>query len=249
MGVDEHVLRNRQAWDRMAEAYREPGRRAWARDDPVWGIWQVPDPPGLIGDVTGRDILEAGCGTAYWSAWLARRGASTVGLDNSPRQLATARELVEEHGEPFPLVLGDAERLPFRDECFDLVLSEYGASIWCDPHRWIPEAARVLRPGGELVFLRWATLLALCMPDIGSATESLVRAQFGLHRLEWSDDNSVEFHLPHGELIALLRHAGFQIEALIELQAPEGAPTTYDFVTPEWARRWPSEEIWKARKR
>ncbi len=248
MGGNDHVLRNREVWDHLADTYREAGRLAWARDDPVWGIWQIPDRPGLVGDVAGKDVLEAGCGTAYWSVWLARRGARPVGLDNSPRQLATARELVEEYGEAFPLLLGDAERLPFGDERFDLVLSEYGASIWCDPHRWIPEAARVLRSGGELVFLRWATLLALCMPDVGSATESLVRDQFGMNRLEWPDDNSVEFHLPHGELIALLRDAGFQIEALIELQAPEGATTTYDFVTPEWARRWPSEEIWKARK-
>ena len=58
---------------------------------------------------------------------------------------------------------------------------------------------------------------------------------------------SVEFHLPHGELIALLGRCGFTVQALHELQAPEGATTRYEWVTPEWAHRWPSEEIWVAR--
>ena len=38
---------------------------------------------------------------------------------------------------------------------FDLVISEYGASLWADPYAWVPECARVLRPGGRLVFLGW----------------------------------------------------------------------------------------------
>jgi hypothetical protein len=80
-------------------------------------------------------------------------------------------------------------------------------------------------------------------------TERLERDLFGLHRFDWSD-GSVEFHLPHGEWIRLLRENGFEVEALIELQAPAGATTKYHpFVTGEWARRWPSEEVWKARKR
>ena len=78
--------------------------------------------------------------------------------------------------------------------------------------------------------------------------EALALPQFGMRRFEWSD-GSVEFHLPHGELIALLRRCGFTVEALHELQAPEGATTRYEWVTPEWAHRWPSEEIWVARPR
>jgi hypothetical protein len=72
-----------------------------------------------------------------------------------------------------------------------------------------------------------------------------------MHRFEWPDENddSVEFHLPHGEVIALLDRCGLQVEALTEIQPPEGATTTYPFVTLEWARRWPCEEVWHARKR
>ncbi|MFI6034972.1 class I SAM-dependent methyltransferase [Streptomyces sp. NPDC051315] len=100
----------------------------------------------LPGDLTGTDVVEPGCGTAYVCARPARAGARPVGVDISERQLATARAMQAEFGLPFPLVLGDAERLPLDDGTFDLAVSEYGASLWCDPHRWIPEAARVLRP-------------------------------------------------------------------------------------------------------
>ena len=59
----------------------------------------------------------------------------------------------------------------------------------------------------------------------------------------------MEFHLPYGEWIRLLCANGLLVEDLVEIQAPEGGdPGQWDFVTAEWARRWPSEEIWKARK-
>ena len=114
---------------------------------------------------TGSTSIELGCGTAYWSAWLARRGARPVGLDNSSRQLATARVFQEEFDLRFPLVHADAERAPFRDASFDLAFSEYGAAIWCDPYRWIPEAARLLRPGGRLIFLGRASAAAALLPE------------------------------------------------------------------------------------
>jgi SAM-dependent methyltransferase len=133
------------------------------------------------------------------------------------------------------------------DDSFDLAISEYGASLWCDPEAWIPEAARLLRPGGWLWFLTNTPLVMLTMHDEDEPSgEALALAQFGMRRFQWSD-GSVEFHLPHGELIALLRRCGFAIEALHELQAPEGATSRHTYVTPAWARRWPSEEIWVAR--
>ena len=250
--LPEHVARNRVEWDQWAEQYVEAGRRNWATDAPTWGIWGLPEAQvGMIpDDVADLDVIELGCGTAYVSAWLARRGARPVGIDNSERQLATARTLQAEHGLAFPLIHGSAENTGLPDARFDLAISEYGASIWCDPYVWIPEAARLLRPGGRLIFLVNAPLLMLCMADLADepAGIELRRPQFGMHRFEWDDDNSVEFHLPHGEMIRLLRDCGFTVERLNELQAPEGATSTYGFVTAEWARRWPTEEVWTARK-
>ena len=152
--------------------------------------------------------------------------------------------------EVFPLEAADLVPLP--DASFDLAISEYGASIWADPYRWIPEAARLLRPGGELIFLVNGTLQMLTIPDLevdGPSTDRLLRPYFGMHRFEWPDDDSVEFHLGYGDWIRLLRANGFEVEDLIEVQPPPGTTTRWNLVTPEWAQRWPVEEIWKARKR
>jgi SAM-dependent methyltransferase len=248
----DHVLANRVSWDADADNWVERGRVLWAADRITWGIWGVPeDDLGLLPDVDGAESVELGCGTGYVSSWLARRGARPVGLDNSSRQLATARRFEEAFEIRFPLVHGDAERPPFRDATFDLAISEYGAAIWCDPYRWIPEAARILRPGGLLVFLGHSYLAMLTFPEEElPASDRLQRDHFGMHRFEWSeDDGAVEFAITHGDMVRLLRGSGFVIEDLVEVRAPEGAEAPTDpLATPEWARRWPVEEVWKARR-
>jgi hypothetical protein len=134
-----------------------------------------------------------------------------------------------------------------------MAISEYGAAIWADPYRWIPEAARLLRPGGDLIFLGNSVLVMLAMPDLeadGPAVEQLLRPQFGMHRFEWPDEDSVEFHISHGDMIRLMRASGFEVLDLVEIQPPADATTRWtNIATIEWARRWPSEEVWKARKR
>jgi SAM-dependent methyltransferase len=248
--LTEHAARNRASWDAEAASWVESGERAWASDEPCWGIWSIRESDlRVLPDVDGKDVIELGCGTAYWSAWLARRGARPVGLDNSEKQLETARRLQVEHGLEFPLIHASAESVPLPGESFDLALSEYGACLWCDPDLWIPEAARLLRPGGELVFLTNSPLIILCSPDEGPAGDGLLRDQFGLRRMEWPGEDSVEFHLAHGEMLRTLRRQGCEVLDLVELQAPAGGdPGRFDWLTLEWARRWPSEEIWKARK-
>lgn len=252
--LPDHVARNRAYWDEVnAPRYAEPGRRAWDSDAITWGIFGVPEAElNALPDVAGRDVIELGCGTAYFSAWLARRGARVTGIDNSAEQLATARRLQDEHDLHFPLLHGNAETVPLPDGSFDVAVSEYGASIWADPYRWVPEAARLLRPGGELVFLVNGTLWVLTVPetdDAGPAAEQLLRPYFGMHRFEWPDEPGVEFHLGYGDWIRLLRANGFEVLDLIEVQAPPGASSgRYELVDPEWARRYPAEQIWRARK-
>jgi SAM-dependent methyltransferase len=249
--LPEHARRNRDQWDEWAESYAAMGRRAWAASEPSWGVWHVPESQlrMLPDDLAGLDAIELGCGTAYVSKWLADRGARPVGIDNSQAQLDTARELQAEHGVEFELLHGNAEQVPYPDASFDFAISEYGASIWCDPYRWIPEAARLLRAGGRLVFLVNAPLHMICMPDETDvpAGDRMLRPYFGMHRFEWDDDDSVEFHLPHGRLIALLRSCGFQIEELIEVRPPEGSAASAPYATLEWARQWPTEDVWKVR--
>ena len=252
--LPEHVARNREAWNILAPEFVESGERNWASSEPSWGIWSIPEADArlLPATVEGKDVIELGCGTAYVSAWLARRGARVTGIDNSPAQLETARRLQQEHGLDFPLLLGNAEAVPLPAASFDFAISEYGASIWADPYFWIPEAARLLRPGGELTFMVNSTLQILTMPDVeadGPSTDRLLRSCFGLHRLEWPEETSVEFHLSHGNWIKLLRSNGFEVMDLIELRPGQERRKDKSYVTWDWSRKWPAEEVWKVKKR
>jgi SAM-dependent methyltransferase len=214
-----------------------------------WGIWAVPEAElGILGDVSGLDTVELGCGTAFVCARLARAGAKVVGVDPTPAQLDTARRMQAEFGLDFPLIRAFAEDVPLPDASFDLARSEYGASLFADPYRWIPEAHRLLRPGGRLVFLRPTPLLFLCAGEDG-LTEQLQRPLRGMNRIE-NAGGADEFVLPHSELFRLLRRTGFDVDDLVELYAPDGAQRHeyYAFTSPEWARKWPAEEIWAARK-
>jgi SAM-dependent methyltransferase len=248
----DHVRLNRAVWDEWAREYAAAGERGWAQEEPDWGIWGVPESQlrVLPDDLAGKDAIELGCGTAYVSSWMARRGARVVAIDNSEAQLATARRLQREHGMYFPLLHGNAEEVPYPDASFDFAISEYGACLWADPYRWVPEAARLLRPGGRLVFLVNSFLMALCTPPENgvAATDRLLRPAYGMHRIEWPTDPGVEFHLSHGDWIRLLRRSGFEIEDLGEIYPPADATTRYQFVTLEWARQWPCEDVWKAKR-
>jgi len=249
--LSEHAARTRAMWNADAPNWVGHAREAWATDAPYWGAWHVPEASvGALPDVAGADVLDLGCGTGYWCAWFARLGARPVGLDVSEAQLATARELQREHGVEFPLVHASAEDVPLRDGGFDLVFSEYGAAIWCDPHMWIAEAHRLLRPSGRLVFLCNSVLSILCAPLAEEPVgETLQQQQTGLFRVDWPDAEGPDFHLPHGEMLALLRARGFEVQALHELYAPDGPPDEVrSYVRRGWARRWPCEEIWVARR-
>jgi SAM-dependent methyltransferase len=250
------IERNRAAWTEWAGEYAEGAQRAWAQEEITWGIWRVPESElRALPDVEGKDVVELGCGTAYVSAWLARLGGRPVGVDPTPAQLATARAMQAKHGLEFPLVEAPAEEVPLEDASFDLAISEYGASIWADPYKWVPEAARLLRPRGELVFLVNGTIAVLTFQETElPPTNELRRPYFGLHRLEWPDDaadDSVNFHLGYGDWIRLLRESGFEVLDLIEVRAPADArPHRFEALPDRaWARQWPSEEIWRARKR
>jgi SAM-dependent methyltransferase len=238
---------NAEHTDRQAE-------KAWTHPGILWGVFAIPeDQVGALPEsVDALDVVELGCGTAYFGAWLAKRGAHVTGVDPTPAQLESARRMMAASGLEFPLVEAPAESVPLPDASFDLAVSEYGASLWADPYRWVPEAARLLRPGGRLIFLTNSTLVYLTAPDDENeqvGTE-LLRDMFGMYRMQWEGATGIEYHLAHGEWIRLLRENGFEIEALHELRPQAGAvdPSYYDFVTVEWAERWPAEEIWVARK-
>jgi SAM-dependent methyltransferase len=250
--LSDYLAINREAWTRANKKYTDANAHdAWAEEEISWGMWHVPESEvHALPAFEGKKVIELGCGTAYFGAWLAKRGGRVLGVDITPAQLETARRMEAEFGFGMQFLEANAEETSLPDASFDLVLSEYGASIWCDPYRWIPEAARLLRPGGHLVFLRNSTLAVLCGTADGGPVETLQRPQRGLHRIDWTDPDETEFQLAHGDWIAVLRANGFEIEALHELYARDDAVDhEFYFSNAEWAKKWPSEEIWRARLR
>ncbi|MBT4098096.1 MAG: class I SAM-dependent methyltransferase [Gemmatimonadetes bacterium] len=248
----EYAEINRAHWNRHADWWVAPGRRNWSAAEPSWGVWGISNSelPLLPDDMTGMDAIELGCGTAYVSGWMKSRGARVVGIDPSDRQLETARTLSTEHGAQIEFVHGVAESVPWADASFDFAISEYGAAIWADPRVWIPEAWRLLKPGGHLVFLGNSSWAMVCAPDEGHTSMTMQRDYFGMHKVAWSDegDPSVEFNLPISEWFALFKQTGFVVEDFYEVRAPDSA-TGVQFETPaEWAKRYPTEQAWRLRK-
>jgi ubiquinone/menaquinone biosynthesis C-methylase UbiE len=255
-GLPDYAVLNRAHWTAANAHYTaEHARESWAQDHVHWGVWHVPEAEvQALPDVRGLDVIELGCGTAYFGAWLKKLGARrVVGVDITPAQLATANELNEEFGLGLEFIEANAEEVPLPNASFDLAFSEYGASIWCDPYRWIPEAARLLRPGGELLFMRSSTLQMLCSPDEGHVAERLVHPLKGMHRFDWTEEGepSTEFHISGSQMFQLLRKTGFEVVDFRELFAPDDAVDHpyYSYVPAAWGKRWAAEEIWRARKR
>jgi len=128
---------------------RELGRGVLPRADPAW----VEALLCALGDVAGKDVLEAGSGSGVLSLELARRGARVVLLDRSPAALELSRRVFAAASLPGRFVEGDAFRMPFPDSTFDAawnfgVLEHYGRR---EAAAALAEMARVARPGGLVV--------------------------------------------------------------------------------------------------
>ena len=203
----------------------------------------------VLGDVRDKDVLELGSGAAQMSIAISHHGARAVGLDLSESQLTIARRLMRETGISIPIVQGSGERAPFGDGSFDVVFSDFGALFWADPHLTVPEAARLLRPGGLLAFTHYSPINTIATSDDGErAQERFVNDYFGIHTVPLSD-GSISFQLPYGEWTQLFRRCGLVLEELIEPRPDEDTSSTYaDAEDLRWARRWPYECIWRVRK-
>ncbi|TME72781.1 MAG: class I SAM-dependent methyltransferase [Chloroflexi bacterium] len=209
--LPEYAVRNRDVWTVSNANYTAASAHdSWAQDKITWGRWNTPeDDIKVLPEMKGLEVIELGCGTAYFGAWLKKAGAKRVlGVDITPAQLKTAEEMNEEFG------------LGLED----------------------------------LIFMRSTDLEMVCSADTERIGTKLVRPLKGMHRLDWTDDEvgaSTEFHVSHSELFQILRRSGFDVIDFRELYAAESAEDHpyYQYVSAEWAKQWPSEEIWRARKR
>jgi SAM-dependent methyltransferase len=238
-------------WETTATAYERRNRAALRKaGGEAWGLYRIPEAElRLLDPVRRRDVVELGCGAALWSIALAHRGARVAALDFSAARLRQAGQNVRDARVSVALVEGNAERLPFRAGCFDIAFCDWGALFFAEPDRTVPEAARVLRPGGQLVFATGHPLRAVAQSrTTGDMGPRLAYDYFGLGPVPM--DSGVEFHRSMGDWVALFRRSGFEIERLLEPRAPPVRTTSYlNAKDHAWGRRWPLEAIWALRKR
>ena len=179
---------------------------------PVAGVRYGPDVAGedelrLLGNLSGRRVLDLGCGGGQNLVALAGAGAHAIGLDSSQEQLAATKRLAEQQGVRVEVHRGDLADLAFlRAESVDLAFSAYGLSRVEDLNRVFRQVHRVLRQGAPFVFSIEHPLSAI-----------LEDAPLGSVRRSYFDPgHTVPFRHTLGELFSGLSRAKFRVDALVE---------------------------------
>jgi SAM-dependent methyltransferase len=250
----ESARAQRQWWDRSADDYQgEHG--AFLRGGFVWGPEGLrEDQAGLLGP-TRADMraLEVGCGAADCSRWLRAQAGlrRVVGVDISAQQLAHAR--AGEAQTMVPVVQADAVHLPFHDAVFDVVFSAFGAFPFVpDAAAAVAESARVLRPGGRLVFsvshpVRW------CFPDDPGERGLAVTQSYFDRRPYVEEDTAgravyVEHHHTLGDWVSAIAGAGLRLVDLVEPEWPQDNEQVWGGWSPQRGRLLPGTAIFAADK-
>ena len=151
MSSSDDAARNRELWTKSNADHTGPSaRRHWAAEEITWGIFGVPE----ADRVRAAGARREGCGRArlrhrvlLGPAWHGVARALSGSTSRRPSSRPRG-QMQQEFGLEFPLIEADAAETGPARRFADLVVSEYGASIWVDPYRWIPEAAR-LPPAGR----------------------------------------------------------------------------------------------------
>lgn len=249
----ETVVANRRWWDADAEDYLAEHGDFLGLADFVWcpeGLRE--SVVGLLGEVTGRRVLEVGCGSAPCARWLAEQGAQVVGLDLSAGMLRYAMDGARETRISVPLVQADATRLPFTDGSFHLVCSAFGAVPFvADSAAVMREVARVLRPDGRWVFAVTHPMRWIFPDDPGEAGLTVAQSYFDRTPYVETDalDNPtyVEHHRTLGDRIREIVAAGLVLEDLLEPEWPPGLDRQWGQWSPLRGALYPGTAIFCCR--
>ncbi|MFD2455836.1 class I SAM-dependent methyltransferase [Corynebacterium mendelii] len=245
---------NRLWWDFDADNYHREHSRFLGADQPEGKFLWSPEyfdeaDHHLLGDVRDKDVLEFGCGSAPCSRWLNHTGVGTItAFDISAGMLRHGVDAST--GTPVvPLVQADALAMPFKDNCFDVAFTAYGAiGFVADSQQLMHEAARVLRPGGRLVFSVLHPFRWVFRDEPGE--EGLIAYLSYFDRSPYIERDPVtrtityaEHHRTIGDRIRELLAAGFILDDFIEPEWPDNLEESFNQFSPTRGRIIPGTAI------
>ena len=139
---------------------KEAAGRAWGEGDPRRLFARLEPAAELLLDASGvapgLRLLDVGAGDGNLAVMAARAGADVVASDLSPVLVERGRERSQAAGVDVQWDVADVEALPYADESFDCVASNFGVIYVDDPRRAVAELERVLHPSGTLALTAWA---------------------------------------------------------------------------------------------
>jgi SAM-dependent methyltransferase len=241
-------------WDADADDYQAEHGGFLGDADFVWCPEGVRESDaGYLGDVTGRSVLEIGCGAAPCSRWLTAAGAHAVGLDISAGMLRHAAAGNESTGLRPALVRASADQLPFADASFDAACSAFGGVPFvADVGAVFREVARVLRPGAPWVFSVTHPMRWIFPDDPGPMGLTVVQSYFDrTPYLEVDGDGNatyVEHHRTLGDYVRQLAAAGLALEDLVEPEWPGADHPEWGQWSPLRGRLFPGTAIFRCRR-
>ncbi|NLG46620.1 class I SAM-dependent methyltransferase [Gordonia sp. (in: high G+C Gram-positive bacteria)] len=254
--VSEHA--NRAWWDAEADEYHAEHGEFIGGSTPggefVWGPERYRESEArLLGDVTGRDVLEIGCGSAPCSRWLRAQGANAVGLDVSIGMLRHGIDAMARDESPVPLIQAGAEHLPFADASFDIACSSFGAVPFvADSARVMREVHRVLRPGGRWVFATNHPMRWMFLDDPGPDGLVVRMSYFSRTPYSEADDDGnvtyVEHHRTIGDRVREIVAAGLVLEDIVEPEWPDNLEDEWGQWSPLRGSYFPGTAIFVCRK-
>ena len=188
------------------------GRYAGEIDERPWNaLYERPTTLALLPAVNSIDVLDAGCGHGWYADWLARHGARVVAVDRSAAMVTLAEARVRDRVR---VIQGDVSDLRhvLADQTFDLVLSSLVLHYLTDLSAAFVECARLLRPGGTLVFSTHHPVHdQISLLDPGYLNAELIEEEWG-----WLGEKMRYYRRPLRDLTDPLVDAAFVIERICE---------------------------------